>query len=249
MKNCMSKTSVDDSDEEETEEIVMNQYSKCTNSIGSFVPPYWTFVFSDSNLRDYCFVTVNIPSGICHKKYGLQNKVEALVAQCGTKITIACEWPDSMLDTECLQDFVSTGWSTSTNPGTDARTKYNILQAFDKELFGIRVKSKVSTNSMLGSTAEINLPFRVEKDMVKCQPNLDFTTGSVNLYIVVKRISTLVEQGTGNMMQVRVARAHGSKTKKRELEMYMQDSEGTTDSDSTLKETQAFLLQQFRNNK
>lgn len=85
--------------------------------------------------------------------------------------------------------------------------------------------------------------------MVKCQPNLDFTTGSVNLYIVVKWISTTVEQGVGNKMQVHLSCAHGLRTKKHELEMYMQDSKGSTDSDSTLNETHAFLLQQFRNNK
>jgi hypothetical protein len=188
-----------------------------------------------------------MPSGICHKKYGLQNKVDAVVSTCGTKINIVCEHPSSMSDGICLQDVLSTGAATGSTKCTHASTQCNILQAFDKELFTMRVKNKVSSNSMLGSTAVISLPFRVEHETIKCQPNLDFKTDSVNLYIIVKRIAAVVEHTVGNMMQVRVSRAHHSNSKKHELE-YKQESVGSSNLDTVCK-NQAFLLQKDAFNK
>jgi hypothetical protein len=85
-------------EESDVEYIQDCGFNKSTNSTGTFVPPYWSFVYSDSNLRDYVCVTVNVPSGLCHKKYGLQDKIEAKISTCGTKLNIAIEWPYTMVD-------------------------------------------------------------------------------------------------------------------------------------------------------
>jgi hypothetical protein len=185
LRATMKSLSKQDSDDSsEVEAVTETEFSKCINSAGTFVPPYWCFVFSDSNLREYVWVTVNIPSGLCHRKYGLQDKVEANVSSCGTKIIVACEWPSTLVDSSSISDLLTSNIGMVFGSATDNCTKYNILQAFDKELCNIRVANKISTNNMLGSTAVLNLPFRVDQEMCLCQPNLDYKSGSINLNIV-----------------------------------------------------------------
>jgi hypothetical protein len=181
-----------DSDNEDTEIQVPELYT-CTNSTGVFVPPYWSFVFSDTTLRDYVCITVNLPSGVCDHKYGLEGKVDSKLSSCCTKLNVACEWPATMVTSTCMEVALSTEWNTndSSSRGNGmASTLSNIIQAFEKELYKMRLKNRVGESNMLGGTATIHLPFRVEPDMVLCSPNLDRAVGSVNLYVVLKKAIT-----------------------------------------------------------
>jgi hypothetical protein len=168
-----------DNDLVHTEDVPVDGY-KCTNSTGVFVPPYWTFVFSDVDLRDHVCVSINIPSGLCDKQYGLEGKVDASVAPCGTKLVLACEWPETLTTAHCMEDELSEQWEQE-GKYNGLSTVSNILHSFAKELHKIRVQNKCTQNSMLGAKASIELPFQVEPEMVLCEPCLAISQGSVTL--------------------------------------------------------------------
>jgi hypothetical protein len=196
MKKPTLGTITVDSDCEDTEILVPEAY-KCTNSTGVFTPPYWSFVFSDTTLRDYVCITVNLPSGVCDHQYGLDGKLDSKLSSCCTKLTVAVEWPATMVTSTCMEEALSVEWNAkgaSSRGGGVASTVSNILQAFEKELYKMRLKNRVGDNNMLGGTATIQLPFRVEPDMVLCEPNLDRAVGSVNLYVVLKKALSSKDQ-------------------------------------------------------
>jgi hypothetical protein len=198
------------------DEDVVEKVGKCTNSTGTFCPPYWSFIFSDVFLRDYVCITINIPSGLVHKHYGLEGKVDATVSACKTKLEVACEWPETMTTATCLEDALSVEWNSYGDNGTQgmgmANTVSNILQAFEKELLKVRQQNKVTTNLMLGATAIIILPFQVETEPVLCQPNLDRKMGSCNLYVVLKRTVKKQDLIPAKRMAIRVSDGYNKGT-------------------------------------
>jgi hypothetical protein len=194
-------------DEDESYEVPV----RCANSTGIFLPPYWSFVFSDANLRDHVCIMVSMPSGLLDKN-GLDGKVDATVSTCRKQLSIAVEWPESITRARCMQDALSVTWNASVHDGTTsfgvASTVSNILQAFEKELRKIRIQNKVTANNMLGSTVVVDLPFEVESDMVLCQPNLDRKFGSVILYVVLKKTLKKHDQFSVKRMSIRVSNAY-----------------------------------------
>jgi hypothetical protein len=184
---------------------------ECTNSTGTFVPPYWCFVFSDTSLRDYVCITINIPSGLCSKSKGIEDKVDAKISTCRTKLLVECEWPATLTTPTCMQDALTVKWKNKTSSTRDkdsysaASTVSNILFAFDKELRKMRNVNRVTTNSMLGSTATISLPFQVEPEMVLCETALDRTIKSANLYVVLKKTVKNQEQHGTKRMGLRIS--------------------------------------------
>jgi hypothetical protein len=48
---------VESEDEMLDDTAAVDELTKGSNSTGTFVPPYWTFVYCNSSLRDYCFIT------------------------------------------------------------------------------------------------------------------------------------------------------------------------------------------------
>jgi hypothetical protein len=147
----------------EEDDVPVEGY-KCNNSTGTFVPPYWPFVFSNIDLRAHVCVSVNIPCGLCDKQYGLEGKIEATsVALCGTKLLLACEWPETVTTAHCIEDALSVQWSlmekNKRKSTTSASTVANILHAFQKELHKIRVANKCTRNNSIGAKATIDLPF------------------------------------------------------------------------------------------
>jgi hypothetical protein len=196
---------VDLQDEDKDDEDVP---ANCSNSTGTFAPPYWSFIFSDVNLRDHVCLMVSMPSGLLDRN-GLDGKVDATVSTCKRVLEIACEWPESMTKARCMQDALSVQWNAngSTAPigiGV-ANTVSNILQAFEKELRKIRIQNKVTANDMLGSTVKIPLPFEVESDMVLCQPNLERKYISVILYVVLKKTLKKQDQFSVKRMSICVS--------------------------------------------
>jgi hypothetical protein len=197
-------------DAEDTEGEDTTRVGECSNSTKKIILPFWSFVFSDVHLRDYVCVQVNLPSGICDKVHGLQDKVQATISACKTRLIVVCEWPETMCHSKCVEDALSCVWNDSTSrDGHSASTVSNMVQAFKKELHKIRVQNKVSKNCMLGSTCSIDLPFQVESDMVVCEPNWDRTVGSVTLYTVMKKMCKSTEICPNNCMAVRITRALG----------------------------------------
>jgi hypothetical protein len=145
-----------------------------------------------------------------------------------------------------MEDVLPSGWDKR----IDACTKYNILQAFDKELHGVRITNKVSTNNILVSTAIINLPFKVDQEMTMCQPNLEYSTWSVNLFIVVKRVLTVADHNQSTIIQVRVSRAPGNtNNNKKKVSLNYVEHSGSSDSDEIATSTKALFLQKFACNK
>jgi hypothetical protein len=176
---------VDDPTEDEDSSVGNN----CTNSTGTFTPPYWSFVFTDMQLRSYVCVTINIPSGLCSKSTGLENVVEAKVSAGRNKLEIACLWPETLTAPTCMENTLSVMWSQQCHTGRPVvagvgSTVSNILLAFELELHKIHKQNKVSTNNMLGSTAYIDLPFNVEAKLLVCETTWDRLIHSVNLYAV-----------------------------------------------------------------
>jgi hypothetical protein len=245
IRTVVSTDSKDNSDDDSVEEII--ETYKYPNSTGNFLPPYWIFGFKDNSLRSCC--TINIPSGVMHRKYGLEGKVEAKVSTCCSKLTIACEWPESMVVASCLQECLSTEWDTTCTSNIAAKfgtssTVSNILLAFESELHKLRTKNKVSNSTMLGSTCTIILPYMVEREMVLCSPNYDPDVGSVNLYIVLKKQSSARDEFSTNSMAVRVSNGY-SKNKSIAKSTNNSGRGSTTygyDSDVTLDEYEALKL-------
>jgi hypothetical protein len=185
-----------------TDDVPMDGY-KCTNSTGVFVPPYWTFVFSDVDLCDHVCVSINIPSGLCNNQDGLEGKVDASVVPCGTMLVLACEWPETLTTANCMEDALSVQWDEQDSKKRKCKgssTVSNILHAFAKELHKIWVQNKCTQNSMLGAKATIELPFQVEPEMVLCEPCLDISKGSVTLYVVCKKIGRVQDIQPTNRM-------------------------------------------------
>jgi hypothetical protein len=248
LRTIVSVDSKENSDDESVDEG--NDTMKYPNSTGTFVPPYWLFGFKDNSLRSYLCCTVNIPSGVMHRKYGLEGKVEAKVSTCCTKLTIACEWPESMVVASCLQECLSTEWDTagtSTNIATKfgtSSTVSNILLAFESELHKLRTKNKVSNSTMLGSTCTIILPYMVEREMVLCSPNLDPDVGSVNLYIVLKKQSTSRDEFGTSSMAVRISNGYSKNASlgRNNRNMCIGSTGYGYDSDQTLDEYEASKL-------
>jgi hypothetical protein len=101
------------------------------------------------------------------------------MAACCTKLLVECEWPATLTTPTCMQDALTVKWKNKTSNTKDkdsycaARTVFNILFAFDKELCKMRNVNCVTVNSMLGSnTATISLPFKVEPKIVLCKTGL-----------------------------------------------------------------------------
>jgi hypothetical protein len=65
--------------EDKTEDNDATRGHVCSNSTKNIIMPYSRVVFSDVHLRDYVCIQVNLPSGICDKLHGLQDKVQATV--------------------------------------------------------------------------------------------------------------------------------------------------------------------------
>jgi hypothetical protein len=196
---------VDDTTEDEETSTV----ATCTNSTGTFVPPYWCFVFTDIQLRSYVCVTINIPSGLCSKSTGLENVVDAKVSACRNKLEIACSWPETLTAPTCMENALSVMWSQHSHTGRQAvagvgSTVSNILLAFELELHKIRKQNKVSTNNMLGATAYIDLPFNVEAELLVCETTWDRLIHSVNLYVVLKKTVKSEDQIQNKRMAVRI---------------------------------------------
>jgi hypothetical protein len=200
-------------DDEEEEGSSVRGYS-CSHSTKNMILPHWCFVFSDTELREYVCVQINLPSGICHKVHGVQDRVEATVSTCKNKLIVACEWPETMCSSRCMQDALSGMCNNSTgNSSSYGSTMSNMIQAFRQEIHKIRVQNKISKNCTLGSTCTVDLPFTVETDMVICAPNWDKTIGSVNLYVVLKKMKKQQDMYKDNRMSVRVTKALGEEQK------------------------------------
>jgi hypothetical protein len=231
---------------------VVEEVWKYPNSTGTFVPPYWMFGFKDNLLRSYLCLTINIPSGVCHSKWGLEGKVEAKVTTCCGKLTVACEWPETMVMATCLQDCLSTEWDTNNNNniatqlGTSS-TVSNILLAFETELHKMRTKNRVTSSTMLGATCTIPLPYLVERQMVLCAPNLDPDVGSVNLYIVLRKQCTARDELGSTSMAVRISNGYKKNVTIKKEKGFGQANLGSTgyyyDSEDTLDEYEALKLQ------
>jgi hypothetical protein len=199
-------------------EEVLENY-KFPNSTGNFVPPYWMFGFKDNSFRSYLCITINIPSGVADEKYGLEGKLEAMVSPCCAKLTVACEWPTTLVDSSSLQDALSTefqgtggnGFGEVEGRAGTSSTISNILLAFETELQKIRTKNKVRSSYMLGSTCSINLPYPVERNRVYCTPKLDPSVESVNLYVVLKKQSTSKDELENNSMALQISNGYQRK--------------------------------------
>jgi hypothetical protein len=182
------------SDTEIDTEEIGNEGWKYTNCTNSFVLPYWLFGFKDIKLQSYVCCSINIPSGVSDKRYGLEGKVECKVSTCGTKLTLTCEWPATWTTASCLQDALSQEWNAETSSMhgrfNTSSTVSNILLACQEELFKLQLKNKVSSDNMSGSNCTIDLAYQVEQKMVLCSPVVDCIVGSVNLYVVLKKVST-----------------------------------------------------------
>jgi hypothetical protein len=205
-----SEIKIDDEDDDEQQDSLRGY--NCTNSTKQTILPYWSFVFSDVNLRDYVCIQMNIPSGLCTPEGGLADKVEATVSTCKTRLIVVMEWPETLTTCRCMEDALSGTWTTSTGStfnmhSTSGSTVGNMVQAFKKELHKIRLQNKVGMKSLLGSKCTIDLPFQVESDMVVCQPNMEQEIGSVNLYIVLKKQCKKSEVYEENKMKVRMSNA------------------------------------------
>jgi hypothetical protein len=194
----------DDEDEEDQEGV--RGYS-CSNSTKQLILPYWSFVFSDVNLRDYVCIQMNLPSGICSPNGVLSDKVEATVSSCKTRLIVLVEWPETLSSSACMEDALSSTWGATGRDASNGSTVGNMIQAFKKEIHKIRTQNKVSKNCLLGSTCTIDLPFQVETDMVVCEPNWERTIGSINLYVVLKKQSKKSEIYEENKMKVRMSNA------------------------------------------
>jgi hypothetical protein len=147
-----------DDNKEEVQEI---SSIVCKNSTGNFIPPYWCFVFTDITRRSYICVTINIPSGLCSKSTGLENKVEAKVSACRNKLEVACSWPKTLTAPTCMENALSVMWHKGAQDGTAplcsvGNAVSNMLLAFELELHKMRKQNIVSTYNMLGSTATID---------------------------------------------------------------------------------------------
>jgi hypothetical protein len=183
----------------------------CTNSTKQLILPYWSFVFGDIHLRDYVCVQINLPSGLCDEVHGLHDRVEATVSSCKNKLIVMCEWPETLTRSVCMEDALAGLWNENTNTGRgySGSTVSNMVLAFKKEIHKIRVQNKLGKNSLLGGTCHIDLPFPVESDMVFCEPSWDKTIGSVNLYVVLKRICKNNDLYQDKRMAVRITNALG----------------------------------------
>jgi hypothetical protein len=128
---------------------------------------------------------------VCNNKYRLEDKLDSKLSNFCTKLTMAyCSWPVTMASSTCMEEALSTDCNTQGNANRSsgvASTDTNILQAFENKLYKMRLKTRVGGSNMLGGTATINLPVRVELDILLCKPNLDRPVGSVNLYVVLKK--------------------------------------------------------------
>jgi hypothetical protein len=207
VSSTMGYDKTGEDEEEDDEDSGVRGYT-CSNSSKHFTLPYWSFVFSDVNLRDYVCVQMNVPSGLCDPVTGLQDKVEVSVSQCKIKLIVACEWPETLMSSACMEDALSGTWSESRERSrNNGCTVSNMLQAFKKELHKVRTQNKLGKNCALGSTCTIDLPFQVESDMVVCEPNWDASIGSVNLYVVLKKQSKNTELYQDNRMRVRMTNA------------------------------------------
>jgi hypothetical protein len=206
LSGLSTRNAVEVESEEEEESHVI---SKCSNSTNTFVPPYWSFVFSDMTLREYVCVTVNIPSGLCREQVGLDGLVDVQVSACRTKLLIACEWPESMTMSSCMENALSVRWKQRGNSKggscNQTGTVFNILHAFDLQLHKIRTQNLQSSSSNLGGTATIVLPFQVEPEMVVCETNIEETICSVNLYVVMKKVFKTKDKLVTNKMTVKVS--------------------------------------------
>jgi hypothetical protein len=246
-----------DSDAEDSELLVPEVF-QCSNSTGVFIPPYWSFVFSDTTLRDYVCITINLPSGVCDNQYGLDGKLDSKLSSCCTKLEVACEWPTTMVTSTCMEEALSTEWNTqekSSRGSGMASTVSNILQAFEKELYKMKLKNRVG-DSMLGGTATINLPFRVEPYMVLCEPLLDRAVGSVNLYIVLKKAITSKDVVKKKTMTLRVTNGYEKKVpteavyieqKRERVVNYNSEGEGSIADE--MAGYQAYLMSQIKKQK
>jgi hypothetical protein len=196
-------------EESEDEDNSSARGYNCSNSTRNIILPHWSFVFSDTELREFVCIQINLPSGICHKVLGLQDRVEATVSSCKNKLIVACEWPETMCSSVCMQDALSSMCNNSTGNSNYGSTIGNMIQSFRQQIHKIRVQNKVSKNCMLGSTCTVDLPFTVESDMVVCAPNWDKTIGSVNLYVVLKKMKKQQDMYKDNRMSVRITKALG----------------------------------------
>jgi hypothetical protein len=233
--------------ESEDEEEVLTVH-KCTNSTNTFTPPYWCFVFSDNTLREYRYVcvTMNIPSGLCRDDTGLDGVLDVSVSPCCTRLLVACEWPESMTASRCMEQALVVRWKQSRNPNgsscNQTGTVFNILHAFDLQLHKIRTQNLQSSTSNLGGTASIVLPFQVEPETVVCEPTLDETTCSVNLYVVLKKVfktkdklitSRMAVKMTNGIKKANVAYGSGSHFQKSTYLKIEKSEEGYSSSGSS----------------
>jgi hypothetical protein len=67
-------------------------------------------------------------------------------------------------------------------------TVSNIVFAFKKLLQKIRSKIRVSSYRSLGATCTIEIPFVVKSETVLSKPIVHPTIGSVNFYVVCKKV-------------------------------------------------------------
>jgi hypothetical protein len=95
-------------DSESESEEVRTESVRYASSTSNFVPLYWLFGFKDSKLKRYACCTINIPSILSDKQYGVVVKLECKVSTCGTQLTIPCE---TMTNAYCLQDASSIEWN------------------------------------------------------------------------------------------------------------------------------------------
>ena len=78
----------------EEKEPVPEDCKNCT--INGFMPMYMVHRFRDQAMLEHCLVIINLPSGVASG--GLDGKLSSTVSNCGTKLVIQCEWPQSMSD-------------------------------------------------------------------------------------------------------------------------------------------------------
>jgi hypothetical protein len=196
LNSIATRNAVELESEEEEETCLVH---KCTNSTNTFVPPYWSFVFSDMSLREYVCITINLPSGMCRADADLDGVLDVSVSPCRTRLLVAMEWPESMTASRCMEQALAGRWkqsrkakSGSTGSCNQTGTVFNILHAFDVQLHKIRTQNLQSSASNLGGTVSIALPFQVEPETVLCEPTLDETICSVVLKKIFKSKDKLV---------------------------------------------------------
>jgi hypothetical protein len=144
------------------------------------------------HLFTYVCCTINIPSGLCSKYTGLENKVDVKVSSCGNKLELECSWPETLTVATGVENALSVMWNQQVQDGTPTicgvgNTVANMLLAFELQLHKLRRQNLVSTNNMLGATCTIDLPFNVEAELVVCETTWDRLIHSVNLYVVLKK--------------------------------------------------------------